>query len=232
MKLKLILCYLLASYSVVFGQVGFQTHTVVDNIYYTAGVFSVITADINGDGDMDVLSASYDRIAWYENKDGLGDFDFQHIIADGDEIQKAVSVFAADMDGDGDMDVLFASRTNHKIAWYENIDGQGNFGGQQIISIIAYEAESVSAADMDGDGDIDVLSASFNDDKIAWYENMDGQGSFGEPQIITTNANGAYSVFTADIDNDGDLDVLSASINDDKIAWYENIDGQGNFGLV
>ena len=74
--------------------------------------------------------------------------------------------------------------------------------------------------DWDGDGDIDVLSASRDDDKIAWYEN-DGSESF-TAHNITTDADGARSVYAVDVDGDGDMDVLSASMNDDKIAWYEN----------
>ena len=66
------------------------------------------------------------------------------------------------------------------------------------------------AADLDGDGDLDVLSASSDDDKIAWYEN-DGTGQFGPQQVITTQADGANSVYAGDFDGDGDLDVLSAS---------------------
>jgi hypothetical protein len=84
----------------------------------------------------------------------------------------------------------------------------------------------VFAADVDGDGDLDVLSASYDDDKIAWYENTDGGGTFGSQQVLSTLANGAFSVFAADVDGDGDLDVLSASFSDDKIAWYENRGGQ------
>ena len=99
---------------------------------------------------------------------------------------------------------------------------QGLFGAQQVISTDADSARSVHAADVDGDGDIDILSASFVDDKIAWYENTDGQGTFGAQQVISTNANGALSVYAADVDGDGDIDVLSASANDDKIAWYKN----------
>ena len=45
---------------------------------------------------------------------------------------------------------------------------------------------------------------------------------FSEQKIITTQASGAASVYAADMDGDGDMDVLSASIYDHKIAWYEN----------
>ena len=51
------------------------------------------------------------------------------------------------------------------------------------------------AIDIDGDGDIDVLSASANDDTIAWYPNTDGAGTFVEKQIITDTADGTKSVF-------------------------------------
>ena len=44
----------------------------------------------------------------------------------------------------------------------------------------------------------------------------------GPQQIIATSANGTYGVYAGDMDEDGDLDVLSASCTDDKIAWYEN----------
>ena len=36
---------------------------------------------------------------------------------------------------------------------------------------------------------------------------------------IATSADGAYSVFAADMDNDGDMDIVSASYEDDAIAW-------------
>ena len=89
------------------------------------------------------------------------------------------------------------------------------------ITTGAIGANSVYAEDVDGDGDIDVLSASAFDDKIAWYEN-DGNENFTS-HTITTNANGAYSVHVVDVDGDGDIDVLSASAFDNKIAWYENL---------
>ena len=134
---------------------------------------------------------------------------------------QAQGVYATDLDGDGDADVLSASFHDDKIAWYENTGG-GTFGPQQVITTNTVSATSVYATDIDGDGDPDVLSASQNDDKIAWYENLGG-GSFGLQQVITTNANGAHSVYAADLDGDGDADVLSTSHNDDKIAWYKNL---------
>jgi hypothetical protein len=84
-------------------------------------------------------------------------------------------VYAADLDGDGDWDVLSASLLDDKVAWYENVDGAGSFGPQQVISTVADAASCVHAADLDGDGDLDALSASYEDDKIAWYRN-DGDG--------------------------------------------------------
>jgi len=195
----------------------------------TDGACSIYASDIDGDGDMDAISASRvdDKISWYENTDGEGTFGIQQNILT--SANGACSVYAADLDGDSDLDMLSASWKDDKIAWYENTVGEGTFGTQQIISPSAEEAKSVFAADLDGDGDMDVLSASENDDKIAWYENTNGLGIFGLHHIISTNADAATSVYSADLDNDGDMDVLSASIIDDKIAWYENLDGEGNF---
>ena len=137
----------------------------------------------------------------------------------------ATDVHSADLDGDGDMDVLSASYDDDKIAWYQN-DGNGNFGPQQVISTEANGAYSVYTSDLDGDGDIDVLSASGNDNKIAWYQN-DGLGNFGPQQVISTAADYASSVYTSDLDGDGDIDILSASGNDNKIAWHQNLTGSG-----
>jgi predicted RNA methylase len=161
----------------------------------------------------------------------LQDFGAQQVIttaADG-----ARSVYAVDLDGDGDADVLSASDLDDKIEWYENQDGDV-FGTQtqQVITTAADAASSVYAVDLDGDGDADVLSASYNDDKIAWYENQGSAGFgqvFGAQQVITTAADGARSVYAVDLDGDGDADVLSASDLDNKIAWYEN-QGGGAFG--
>ena len=212
------------------GQGNFGTLQIITT--NANGAQSVFANDIDGDGFVDVLSASAgdDKIAWYKNIDGNGNFGSQQIISTDADLAK--SVFSTDLDGDGDMDVLSASYYDDKIAWYDNTDGQGNFGAQQIISSSADGASSIFASDIDGDNDIDVLSASSNDDKIAWYENIDGIGTFDSPQIITLEANYAKGVFASDIDGDGFIDVQSISHSDDKIAWYKNLDGEGSFSYL
>ena len=79
--------------------------------------------------------------------------------------------------------------------------------------------------DLDGDGDTDVLSASYNGDKVAWYENDGSSSAVFTEHIISTTANGAQSVFAADVDGDGDIDALSALTLASKIIWYENDGG-------
>ncbi len=194
------------------------------------GAESVFAADVDGDGDIDALSASSndDTVAWYENLDGAGQFGSRRLIT---QVAKgASSVFAADVDGDGDTDALATSSLNDTIAWFENVDGAGAFGPERRISTAADGARSVVAADLDGDGDVDVLAASSLDDTIAWFENLDGAGTFGPERLISTTADGAASVAVADMNLDGDLDVLCASPLDDTIAWFENLDGAGTFG--
>ena len=165
-----------------------------------------------------MLSASDNSIAWYENLGG-GNFSDQRVITK--FTHGARSVYAADLDGDGDTDAISASAYDDKIAWYENLGG-GNFSDQRVITTDADGAQSVHAADLDGDGDTDAISASAYDDKIAWYENLGG-GNFSDQRVITTDADGAQSVHAADLDGDGDTDIISASAYDDKIAWYSNM---------
>ncbi|UCC31285.1 MAG: VCBS repeat-containing protein, partial [Phycisphaerales bacterium] len=123
----------------------------------------------------------------------------------------AESVFATDLDGDGDIDVLSASWRDNKIAWYESDGGSPPTFTERVISTAAAAAISVFATDVDGDGNTDVLSASVNDDKIAWYESDGGSPPTFTERVISTGADQAYSVFATDVDGDGNTDVLSAS---------------------
>ena len=196
----------------------------------------VIVTDVNGDGFPDLVSASAgdDKIAWYES-DGAGPPGFTERIVTNDPdgaggsqgfADGAHGVAAGDADGDGDTDLFSASAHDDTIAWYENTAGDGTLWTEHVISAAARDARSVFVVDMDGDGDLDALSASKDDHKVAWYENVDGDASVWLEYPITTAADKAFSVFAADLDGDGDPDALSASRDDDKIAWYENRGGQ------
>jgi hypothetical protein len=191
---------------------------------------SAKSADVDGDGDMDVISASQkeNRIVWHENVDGAGTFRPQPWIIS-NEADRANYVVAADLNRDGNTDALYASAFNNTIAWFGN-NGAGGFGETNVISSQASLASSITAADLDGDGDLDVLATSVGNDTVAWYENIDGAGAFSPQRVITDQADGARSVDAADLDLDGDLDVLFASPLNDTIAWHENLDGNGTFG--
>jgi hypothetical protein len=205
------------------GGTSWALHTVSTSAYFG---YSVYAADVDGDGDLDILLASLAaKIAWYENVGGAGTSWALHTIST--SANGALSVYAADVDGDGDLDALSASYADDKIAWYENVGGGGTSWALHTISTAADGASSIYAADVDGDGDVDALSASFYDDNIAWYENVGGGGTSWALHTISTTADFARSVYAADLDRDGDLDALSASRNDDKIAWYENFGGGG-----
>ena len=80
---------------------------------------------------------------------------------------------------------------------------------------------------MDGDGDLDVLGASFRDNEIAWWENTDGSGTSWVKRTIDSTFTRAASVHATDIDGDGDIDVLGAAFAADEVSWWENTDGAG-----
>lgn len=185
--------------------------------------------DMDGDGDLDILVASNrdNKISWFEDVDGVQTFTIQHIIST--TVYNPKSLKSVDIDDDGDMDVFVASEADDKIIWFRN-QGNGTFDSELVITTETNNPNMIDIADFDNDGDLDVISSSYNDDKLAWYENEDGLGSFGAQQIISTEMNGVLTVYTADFDNDGDLDILSSAGIDRQIAWIEHTDGQGSFG--
>src|SRR5690554_3242617 len=210
------------------GQGNFSARKVVDIIPKT---FSVIAADVDSDGDLDIIGVSRENghgLFWFENLDGNGNFSAQKII---DNQISSRSVVAVDFDGDGDLDILINGHTSYRISWYENLDGQGNFGPKQIIDGTGGYANMVAAADITGDGAMDIISVSPGDNEVAWFENMDGLGNFGPKKTITNTLTQAWAVHVADLDNDGDMDVLATSVETygGEVVWFENLDGQGNF---
>jgi len=171
-----------------------------------------------------VNSGSNEKIAWLQNQKP-SQLEFKAHVIDAD-FRGVSSVYSADIDGDGDVDVLGAAVYLNEIAWWENLDlGSGSFY-KHTIDADFYQADKVYATDLDGDGDIDVLGGSYQGNEIAWWENTDSD-TFAK-HIIDGDFKRSVSVLGVDLDNDGDMDVLGASKLDNDIAWWEN-DGSENF---
>jgi len=184
------------------------------------GATAVVAGDFDADGDEDLASASAndDSLVWYESFDGTGTAWIERTIttaADG-----AAALAVADVDGDGRPDLLAASELDDTVAWYRNAGGAALFRGRTPISELVDGARGVAAADLDGDGDIDALSAASAGDTIAWHENVDGLGASWASETISAAADGARGVAAADLDGDDDLDALSAAFESDTVAWY------------
>jgi hypothetical protein len=161
-------------------------------------------ADLDGDSDLDVVTGS----RWYESDGGAPPVFTPRLYDTG---APTGAVFVTDVDGDGDADILGASGADNRVAWYENDGGSPPAWTARVITAGAELALAVHGADIDRDGDLDVLSASWQDNTIAWYENDGVSPPAWTEHVITTSATLARSVYAADVDGDGDADVLSAT---------------------
>ncbi|MCB0044929.1 MAG: VCBS repeat-containing protein [Caldilineaceae bacterium] len=205
---------------------GFSAITINDG---ALGAVSVHAGDLDGDGNLDIVSASEDddQIAWYRN-DGSDSpvFSRQIIRSAGGVtpvgIDLAKSVFVADLDGDGDQDIAYASENANEIGWYEN-DGAPMPGFlQHVVATNLDHIKQVYAADLDLDGDNDLFSASSGDGRIAWYENDGSDDPLFTQHIVVEGAAGARGVSVADLDQDGDPDILAAARDANEVYWFEN----------
>ncbi len=215
--------------------VGFPARFVASN--RTFGADAVHAADLTGNGVPDIVSASFfinpgsvlpenpagrRDITWFAN-----DGNILPTLTEADtpiqaEGGRAQSVSSGDIDGDGDLDVLAASEAGNWIRWYEN-DGSGSPAfTQRTVKSLFFSARDAIAADVDGDGDMDVIGASSSENKVSWFENDGGLVPVFTEHVITRTALSAWSVYAADIDNDGDMDIASAAFADGRIAWYAN----------
>lgn len=102
----------------------------------------------------------------------------------------------------------------------------GQFGGVQSVTLGASNVE-ISAADIDTDGDLDLFGV-FDGQDLKWFDNTDGQGTFGPAQTIVELDDHCMLFKLADIDGDGDVDLILVHDDNNAILIHRN-SGTGTF---
>lgn len=198
--------------------------------------------DVDGDGDTDIAYWNRDHTfaEWFENLDGLGQFD---------DVPKTLASnlpdawkWFEDWDQDGDFDIL--EQSGSALQWYEN-QGDLNFSTtpRALFDNFVLSRGEFEVVDLNRDGHTDLIFA--RERKIQWARN-DGTNRFAVTDILTLADDFPY-VFpfadkflprTTDVDGDGDLDIMVALNSTDNdsafrtrggLRWYENEEQSGEW---
>lgn len=190
----------------------------------TSYSLAVATGDLDGDGDLDVVTLKDEAISlviWI-NQGGVqggtsGVFQSNGQTNIGGDLPGDVAL--GDVDGDSDLDIFLARIIGRPAQiWLNNGSGQFTNSGQSLVS---NSSSGVVLGDLDEDGDLDALTA---DDSVArHWVNQGGlqggtEGVFADSgQVLPTAL--SISVALGDIDRDGDLDGVTASVNQGVHLW-------------
>jgi hypothetical protein len=136
-------------------------------------------ADMNADGRLDSVVGfeainKPGKLAWYEQPESLTDVWTEH------EIGMPVGPMAmsvADMDGDGDPDVVLGEHNYEKpetakLIVFENVDGKSAEWRQHVVHTGDEHHDGALAIDIDGDGDKDIVSIGWSHTNVVVYENL------------------------------------------------------------
>ena len=219
------------------------TEAPFDSVYAS----SIAFADVDNDGDQDVLITGvigYGRnsqvIAKLYTNDGNGNF--EEVIGTPFEGVCYSSIAFADVDSDGDQDVLFSGKSYSAgfSKLYTN-DGNGNF--TEVLDTpfeLVFGNGDIAFADVDNDNDQDVLITGLTSTDPSYFSisklyTNDGNGIYIE--VTETPFEGVYSssIAFADVDNDNDQDLLITGNGSGfgvQIAKLYTNDGNGNFTEV
>ena len=205
----------------------FAEHVVTSEALYARSVYA---ADLDGDGDLDLMSASQidDAINWYRNNGGPSPTFTPFTVG---YVDGAQHVIAADVDDDGDVDMLTASEFDHTISLYENNGAAQPEFVWRPIDQTANGVHAVYADDLDGDGDLDLVAAVEKLNAFKWYENNGQRPAQFTPHLVFDRALAAHGIHTDDIDGDGDTDLIGISRDDGVVAWFENRGGNYAVGV-
>ena len=209
------------------GAGGFGPRTIVANLYKPQ---EAVVADLNGDGNADVVATQgeLNQLAILMG-DGTGAFAPPSLLATGMSFTNNVEL--ADLDGDGDLDIVavghIGGSINRAHVWLN--DGSGNFGASPAatytVSASPDRPASFSLADMDGDGDIDMVVGNIDSNTVSILRN-NGDATFAPYTSYVIGGGYPNDVAVGDLNGDGMADVVTANVLSNTVSVLLN-DGLG-----
>jgi large repetitive protein len=187
------------------------------------GFLAPALVDIDGDGDLDAFAtdSGYGEPVFVENRGSAVQPEFAGAVSQPfglTELYVAQGAFA-DLDADGDLDVLalwsgifgFHENTGTASTPAFALSVTAPFG----LPLEVKHLKRPSLADLDGDGDLDLVAGADNDTDVLYFENVGSaaEPAFGSPETNPFGLAGErYAYFAlADLDGDGDFDALRGS---------------------
>ena len=197
-----------------------------DTAAFTTGQANNLdVGDINCDGLPDIVVTLWNEggVVWYENP-GDSTAWIEHAVSPYPDHPTALH--CCDYDGDGDVDLIAGSEYSSGVRLFTNLDGQGTVWGEIILPESNTDCRDISSADIDGDGDQDLMGVLIDDEDIVWWENDEASGTWNK-HMVESILPGASTLAPADIDGDGDVDIAASGTIFPSVGWWENENGSG-----